>query len=70
VEFAFFVDVVIPAEILLDGNPEVFGRFHFLIYFSGNKTGKWSSIPASVSFYVSPTNVSHLPEITIYMDTY
>ena len=41
-----------------------------IIYFSGNKTGKWSSIPASISFYVSPTNVSHLPEITIYMDTY
>ena len=28
-----------------------------------------NSISASVSFYVSPTNVSHLPEITIYMDT-
>jgi hypothetical protein len=29
--FAFFilVDVDIPAEILLNGNPEVFGRFHF-----------------------------------------
>jgi hypothetical protein len=44
-------------------------RTRWIIYFSGNKTGKWNSIPASVSFYVSPTNVSHLPEITIYMDT-
>ena len=36
-------------------------RTIWIIYFSGNKIGKWSSIPASVSFYVSPTNVSHLP---------
>ena len=30
-------------------------RTIWIIYFSGNKTGKWSSIPTSVSFYVSPT---------------
>jgi hypothetical protein len=60
--FCDLVDVDIPAEILLDGTI-------WIIYFSGNKNGKWSSRAASVSFNVSPTNVSHLPEITIYMDT-
>jgi hypothetical protein len=35
-------------------------RTIWIIYFSGNKTGKWNSIPASVSFYVSPTNLIHL----------
>jgi hypothetical protein len=37
-------------------------------YSDGYLTVKWSFISVNASFYVSPTNVNHFPQVMTYMD--